>query len=135
MASGQVQTVMSGEINALHTVGSSASEGIIFVAPTKVTVVGIDLVENAATGADSTNYGTATIYNKGPTGSGTTSVATRATNLAGGGATVKDDPTAMTLSSNIALAKGDALTVGWVEAGTSLDLTRPALAIHYVVRP
>jgi len=135
MASGQVQTTMSGEINATTLTGSDGQESQIFIAPTKCTIVGIDLVNNAAVTVQETNYGTLTVYNKGATGSGTTSVGTRVTNAAGGGALGKDNPAALTLTSNITMAKSDGLTVGWAEAAGSLDLTRATLAIHWVTIP
>jgi len=117
--------------------GSTSNECVVFAAPAEspCVVVGVDIMVSSDSATDSSNYGTATIYGKGLTGSGTTSVATRATNAAGGGTLTAYDANAMTLgaAANLEVAATETLTVGWVEAGTSLDLTGAVVAVHYAL--
>jgi len=114
--------------------GSNTSECVIFAAADACVITGIDMMVTTTVTVQETNYGTATVYAKGLTGSGTTSVATRVTNAAGGGALTAYNANAMTLSTTAAsleLAATETLTASWVEAAASLDIVGAVFAVHY----
>ena len=116
--------------------GSTGTELPCFVPEVAVRIVAIYLIDITGVTANGTNYGTATVTNKGTTGSGTASVASRATDT-----TSTDDidsfaSWAITLSTtqaNLEIAAGEALAFKWTEAGTGQDLGGAAVAVHYAI--
>src|SRR4051812_13141210 len=91
----------------------------------KTKVVGVNWIPGVAMVANATNYATLTIRNRlGADGSGTTLLATRAYDLAGGNSSA-GKAEALTLTGTAAdlLAEvGDVLTAQWVHTGTGLAI-------------
>ena len=116
--------------------GSTGTELPCFAAEVACRIVAIDLLDITGVTAHASNYGTATVENKGTTGSGTTSVAARSTD------TVSTDDidtfaawaiTLSTTEANLEIAAGESLSFAWTEAGTGQDLGGAAIVIHYAV--
>ena len=115
-------------------IGSSGTEVPIFKAPMRCRVMAVSLMNTAAIAAHASNYGTATCYNKGSTGSGTTSAAARSMTVAGG-AVAAFDPYDLTLSTtpaNLIVEEDEVLSFDWAEAGTGADLTLAAVQVDWV---
>jgi len=116
--------------------GSTGTEIPVFVAPTDIKILGVDLVDITGVTGHTANYGTATLYNRGLTGSGTTSVAARSTNVATTGTITAKKAWPITLSgtsANLRLTDGQALAFTWTEAGTGQDLGGATLSVHYAI--
>ena len=116
--------------------GSSSTVRPLFTAPVACRIVSIKLMDLTGVTAHTQNYGTATVYNVGTAGSGTTSVAARATDTA-----TTDDITAFapwditlsTTEADLELAAGEALAFKWTEAGTGQDLGGALVVVNYAI--
>lgn len=114
--------------------GSNSTEVPLFSPTESITVKSIKLNDTTKITGHTENYGTATVYNKGTAGSGTTSVAARATN-----STTANDlnafiPWALTNSTTAAdlvIDSGELLTFKWTEAGTGQDLVSASLVVEF----
>ncbi len=113
--------------------GSAETEKPIFVAPRTCTILGIDLLDNTAIAAHSSNYGIATVYRKGAAGTSSVLVATKRTSSVGIAAHVPFALTLTTTTANLTLDANEALTFKWTENGTGQDLTAASVAVHYVL--
>ena len=98
--------------------------------PFNCTVTAVSFIPNAAITADGTNYSTYTLTNKG-SGSGSTSIATRAWSATN---SVASTPDAMTLSgtaANLDLTADDNIEIVKTHAGTGLVIADGSIRITY----
>ena len=99
---------------------SSSPTRYIFRAPERCIISSIYIVNGTTKAANDTNWLNIAVANLGSDGAGTTSVATRKSNVAGGVITA-DVPAAMVLSTtaaNLEMAAGDVLQITATEGAT-----------------
>jgi hypothetical protein len=105
----------------------------VFIAPANLTVTAVKFTPSANITADGTNFTTLTLQNKG-TGSGSTTVASRAWSATN---SVVSTPESFTLSgtaANLNAAAGDSLEVVKTHGGTGLTIPDGCLTIYYKLR-
>ncbi len=133
-----MQRFSGDQVTVAHVgslVGSSATEVALLEAPVRLRVNKVSLLNGDAIAAHADNYGTGTVYNKGTTGSGTTSVAAKTTKTETGAAVVAFagwDLVMSTTPANLVLEVGESLAFKWSEAGTGQDLTLANVQIEWV---
>lgn len=98
-------------------------------------VVRVDLVPRAAIVANATNFATVTLQNKGPLGSGSTAMASRAWSAGNSAAGTKESATLNGTPANREFKAGDVLQLVHSSAGTGLALPAIAVVVTVVPRP
>jgi len=101
-------------------------------APQARVIKKVTLMPLTAITGTTTNKSALTVYNGGPTGTGTTKIAEK--DFVSGVNAAAGDDCDITLSTTLAntkLAAGDLVMVAWVEAGSGLDLPESHLQIDY----
>jgi hypothetical protein len=114
--------------------GSNSTEVPLFSPTESITIKSIKLNDTTKITGSTENYGTATVYNKGAAGSGTTSVAERATNSTTANDLLAFIPWSLTNSTTAAslvIDSGELLSFKWVEAGTGQDLVSASVTIEF----
>jgi len=122
-------------INVGVMTGSTGTEIALMEAPVRMRVAKIAVLDTTAIAANDTNYGTGTAYNKGTTGSGTTSVAAQTTKATGGAAVAAHCAWELTLSTtlaNLIIEAGEALSFKWTEAGSGQDLVAAQVQVEWI---
>lgn len=101
--------------------------------PWKGYVKDVTIVPRAAITANGTNFGTITLQNKGPLGSGNTAMASRAWSATNSVAGTAEKATLNGTQANLEFAAGDVLQLVHTTGGTGLAL--PAIAVIVTVMP
>ena len=114
--------------DAVHAAATATEERVIFIAPCKCRVVGIEFASDAAITGDNTNTTNLNIKNKGAAGVGTTEVANK--DYPTGASAIALDrneiPLNTTYVNGVDMAEGDTLTVEYEKVGTGV-LVGPSL--------
>jgi len=113
---------LTAEVPAQGTANAAQSR-MIGEAPTDAKVVGVSIIPNAALTAHATDYRTFSVVNKGADGSGSTSIATFATDTVTTDDLVAFDEKALTLSAtaaNLDVAEGDIIAAVETVAGSGV---------------
>lgn len=97
-------------------------------------VVSLQLVPRAAITANGTNFATATLQNKGPQGSGSTAMASRAWSATNSVAGTKESGTLSGTAANLEFKQGDQLVYVHSSAGTGLALPATAVVVGWLPR-
>jgi hypothetical protein len=123
-------------IGHIGSVAASVSTTTVCIwAPdTRVKIDAVYLLNGGALTGHATNYGTATLYNAGTAGAGSTSMAARAVDTATTDNVVAKQRWAVTLSgtrANTIAKPGECLYFTWTNAGTGMALTLAKLQIDY----
>lgn len=114
--------------------GSDETELPVFSPDQPIVVTGVKITDITGVTANASNYGTATLYNRGTAGAGTTSVAARATDTVTTDDITAKVPWALVLSTTAAdleVAEDEALAFKWTEAGTGQDLGGALVEIEF----
>jgi hypothetical protein len=125
--------VVSVEIPAVSA-GDTSTVLVPVSTPYDSRVTRVDIVPRAAITANGTNFGTITVQNKGPLGSGTTAVASRAWSATNSVAGTKESATLNGTAANLELKAGDQLQVVHTTAGTGLALPAISVLITFLAR-
>jgi hypothetical protein len=115
--------------------GSNSTELPVFVAAQALVITGVKIVDITGVTGHTTNYGTATLYNRGTAAGGSDVVAQRATNVATTNDITAKKPWTVTLATtaaNLEVAAGEELGFCWTEAGSGQDLAGVLVCLSYV---
>jgi hypothetical protein len=125
--------VISVEMPAVAAADTST---VVFAVsmPYDARITKVEIVPRAAITANGTNYATIAVQNKGPQGSGTTNVATRAWNTGNSVAGTKEALTLNGTAANLEVKAGDLLQVVHTSAGTGLALPAINVLVTYLAR-
>jgi hypothetical protein len=126
--------VLTYELAAQGTAGDTTTVVIPTDVPYDARVLKVEIVPRAAITANGTNFATYTLQNKGPTGAGSTVVATRSWAATNSVAGTKE---AMTLSgtpANLELKAGDQLQLARSVGGSGLATPAIAFLVTYLAR-
>lgn len=121
---------LQADVPAQATAGT-AQAAIVGEAPVAGVVVAASIIPAAAVAANATNFRVFTLFNRGATGVGTTSVATLTTATV---SLVDNDEAAMTLSgtpANLALVANDVLEVAESVGGTGVAHGGYEITVEY----
>jgi hypothetical protein len=120
--------------DAVHAAATATEQRVIFIAPCKCKVIGIELSSDAAVTGDNTNTTNVNIVNKGSAGVGTTEVANKDFTL-GVDAIAFDAvpiPLNTTYQDGVTMAEGDTLTVQYEKVASGVLIGPSLFQIDFV---
>lgn len=124
----------SYELAAQGTAGDTGTTVIgSFAAPFDGTIVRVEIVPRAGITANATNFAAYTVQNKGPTGAGTTAVASRSWAATNSVAGTKEQATLNVTPANREVKAGDQLQLVRSVGGTGL--ATPAVSWIITILP
>lgn len=126
--------VLAFELAAQGTAGDTSTTLITPTIPYDARVTRVDIVPRAAITANGTNFAAYTLQNKGPTGAGSTAVASRSWAATNSVAGTKEQMTLNGTPANLELKAGDQLQLVRSVGGSGLATPAIAVLVTYLAR-